>query len=315
MKRCRQNDGVLTLERRNAVTGKDKPHFDTDHRLASIAYRFAISSFSNRLRGGIHRSCGLNSLAHRLLTAHLAPSAEPFCEPLSEAAANVPMSQEGAAVDYQESVISARERELLVLRAQTGESEALNLLFESCRPRLYFQALRILNRPQDAEDAVQDAMVAAFRNLHRFQRRSDFLTWATRIVINAALLQIRRDRVRPTQVEGAFNAVQLDNALRDLQPNPEEQMQALEHWELLEFALEQLPVESRRPIQLCKFSDYSLKEAAAALGLPVSTLKVRLHRGKRALTVHVKRNTRLGKRRSLRGMGSVALPAKNVCAA
>ncbi|HET9374818.1 MAG TPA: sigma-70 family RNA polymerase sigma factor, partial [Chthoniobacterales bacterium] len=65
-------------------------------------------------------------------------------------------------------------------------------MFESCRGRLYYQALRILARPQDAEDAVQEAMLAAFKHLNRFQRRADFLTWATRIVTNAALQHIRR---------------------------------------------------------------------------------------------------------------------------
>jgi RNA polymerase sigma factor (sigma-70 family) len=95
-------------------------------------------------------------------------------------------------------MISVSERELLLLRAQTGDAEALELLLESCRRRLYGQALRILVRPQDAEDAVQEAMLAAFTHLHRFQRRADFLTWATRIVINAALQHIRKTATRST---------------------------------------------------------------------------------------------------------------------
>ena len=101
-------------------------------------------------------------------------------------------------MNHEKSIVSARERELLLLRARTGDQEALNVLFESCRGRLYGQALRILARPQDAEDAVQEAMLAAFTHLHRFQRRADFLTWTTRIVINAALQDIRKTRTRPT---------------------------------------------------------------------------------------------------------------------
>jgi DNA-directed RNA polymerase specialized sigma24 family protein len=57
----------------------------------------------------------------------------------------------------------------------------------------------------------------------------------------------------------------------------------------LEDALQKLPVEIRRAVQLCKSTGYSLKEAAVALGLSVSALKARLHRGRRALTVQVKR--------------------------
>ena len=196
-------------------------------------------------------------------------------------------------MNHERSDVSARERELLLLRAQTGEPEALNLLFESCRRRLYGQALQILARPQDAEDAVQEAMFAAFTHLHRFQRRADFLTWASRIVINAALQQIRRSRTRLNvafdQVDDEFHGAALSENLRDPQPTPEEQLQVLERREMLEDALHKLPVEIRRAVHLCKSTGYSLKEAAGALGLSVSALKARLHRGRRALIAQLKR--------------------------
>ena len=196
-------------------------------------------------------------------------------------------------MNHERSDVSARERELLLLRAQTGEPEALNLLFESCRRRLYGQALQILARPQDAEDAVQEAMFAAFTHLHRFQRRADFLTWASRIVINAALQQIRRSRTRLNvafdQVDDEFHGAAFSENLRDPQPTPEEQLQVLERREMLEDALHKLPVEIRRAVHLCKSTGYSLKEAAGALGLSVSALKARLHRGRRALIAQLKR--------------------------
>jgi len=187
-------------------------------------------------------------------------------------------------LNYEGAVISARERELLLLRAQTGDQEALGVLFESCRRRLYGQALRIPGRPQDDEDSAQEAMLAAFTHLQRFQRRTDFLTWATRIVINAALQHIRKTRTRPTvpwdQVESEFEGPSSTEYLRDPQPTPEELLGGLEQREMLEDALHKLPVEMRRAIQLCKSTDYSLKEAAGALGRRVSTLKARLHRGR-----------------------------------
>jgi RNA polymerase sigma-70 factor (ECF subfamily) len=200
-------------------------------------------------------------------------------------------------LNHEGSAISVRERELLLLRAQMGNPEALGILFESCRRSLYPRALRILARPQDAEDAVQDAMIAAFTNLHRFQGRSDFLTWVTSIVINAALQHIRKTRTKPTvswdQVDAEFEGPLFSEYLRDSQPNPEERLQELEKREMLEVALQKLPVEMRRAIELCRSRDYSLKEAASALGLPVSTLKARLHRGRRALMVHLKRETQV----------------------
>lgn len=195
------------------------------------------------------------------------------------------------------SVISVRERELLLQRAQKGDPEALNVLFESCRGNLYFRALRILARPQDAEDAVQEAMLAAFTRLHQFQGRADFLTWATRIVINAALQHIRKTRTKAMvawdQVDNEFHGVSFSEWVRDPQPTPEERLQRLEQWETLEDALHKLLVEQRLAIQLCKFTEYSLQEAASVLGLPVGTLKARLHRGKDALMVSVKKKTQV----------------------
>jgi len=191
------------------------------------------------------------------------------------------------------SAISVHEREVLLLRAQKGDAKAIDSLFESCRRQLYFQALRILARPQDAEDAVQDAMLSAFTHLRRFQRRADFLSWATRIVINAALQQIRRTRTKPTvplgQVDHEFDEASFSEYLKDPQPTPEEQLQRLQHQQMLDDAVQKLPVEIRRAIELCKYSDYPLKEAARMLGLEASTLKARLYRGRRALILDVKR--------------------------
>lgn len=152
--------------------------------------------------------------------------------------------------------------------------------------------MRILARPQDAEDAAQEAMLTAFIHLDQFQGRADFLTWATQIVKNEALQHIRKTRTKPTvswgETDDECEGASFSKYLRDPQPTPEEQLQGSEHRERLADALSKLPVETRRAIELCKFADYSLKEAASALGLPVGTLKARLHRGKRALIVRLK---------------------------
>jgi RNA polymerase sigma-70 factor, ECF subfamily len=200
-------------------------------------------------------------------------------------------------LNHDGSVISGRARKLLILRAQKGDPEALNILFDSCRRSLYCRALRILARPQDAEDAVQEAMLAAFTHLDKFQGRADFLTWASRIVINAALQHIRKHRTKPTvswdQAEAELEGTSFTEYIRDPQPSPEEQLQELEYRQMFEEAVRRLPLESRRAIQLCRSADYSLKEAASALGMSLSTLKSRLHRGKRDLVVRLKRETQV----------------------
>lgn len=182
------------------------------------------------------------------------------------------------------------------MQAKLGDTGALNSLFESCRTSLYGRALRILSRPQDAEDAVQEAMVAAFTQLHRFEGRSDFLTWTTRIVINAALQQIRKGRTRVTipldNAKNESDGSSFNEYLKDPRPTPEEELMEVEHANILKRAMQRLPSERRRVIQLCQSRDYSLREAANALGLPLCTLKARLHRGRQALATHLKNEVR-----------------------
>ena len=152
-------------------------------------------------------------------------------------------------------------------------------------------------------------MIAAFTHLRRFQGRADFLTWATRILINSALQQLRRTRAKPTvsweQVVGEREGASCEEYLRDPHPTPEEQLREREQGEMLADALSKLPVESRQAIQLYQFAESPLKEAANTLGLSVTTLKTRLHRARRALAVQLKRKNGTeangaGKRSALR---------------
>src|SRR5579863_4383376 len=97
----------------------------------------------------------------------------------------------------------------LVRKAIAGEEGALEILFAQHSRTLYQTALRLLGNPEDAEDALQEGMLSAYRNLQRFEGRSQFSTWLTRIVINAALMRRRSRRSHP--------AVSLDEEPRDEQ--------------------------------------------------------------------------------------------------
>ena len=89
---------------------------------------------------------------------------------------------------------------LLVQAGQRGEPQALNTLFHRHRKLLFHSALGITGNHQDAEDALQDGLLCAFRSLQAFEGRAKFSTWLTRIVINAALtsgsrgVKVGRDR-------------------------------------------------------------------------------------------------------------------------
>ena len=89
---------------------------------------------------------------------------------------------------------TVRQRDHGLQRALNGDREALGHIFASQTPRLYRAALRILGKPQDAEEALQDGFLSAIRHLGEFECRSGFSTWLTRIVINVALMRLRKSR-------------------------------------------------------------------------------------------------------------------------
>src|ERR1700751_4076295 len=106
-------------------------------------------------------------------------------------------------------VINATQlKEQKLIRAgQRGGAQAIEALFGQYHRQLFQTALRVLGNAEDAEDALQDGLLSAYRNLKRFEGRSQFSTWLTRIVINAALMRRRSAKARP--------AVSLDEPPRE----------------------------------------------------------------------------------------------------
>ena len=87
--------------------------------------------------------------------------------------------------------------QLLVQAGQRGEPQALDTLFHRNRKSLFHSALGITGNREEAEDALQDGLLCAFRSLKNFEGRAKFSTWLTRIVINAALMRRRSLLARP----------------------------------------------------------------------------------------------------------------------
>src|SRR5258708_23135968 len=96
---------------------------------------------------------------------------------------------------------STKERELL-RRQVAGDAEAFGELFRRHRDRLWAVALRTVCDPEEAADALQDAMVSAFRRAGDFRGESAVTTWLHRIVVNASLDRLRRRAARPTVSTG-----------------------------------------------------------------------------------------------------------------
>lgn len=179
------------------------------------------------------------------------------------------------------------ERNPLFQLAADGNGQALNDLFVSNSSRLYQIALRILCNPHDAEDAVQDGMMCAFRNLAQFQGLAKFSTWLHRIVVNASLMRLRRRRYRPELALDPLSSTDeiVAPAIVPVStgPDPEAQCACREEHRIISQALLKLPRPYRSVFQICVIEGLSAKEAAERMGVPVSTVKGRLFHARRRL--------------------------------
>lgn len=172
-----------------------------------------------------------------------------------------------------------------LLRAHVaGDPDAFGTLVARHRDRLWAVALRTTGQPEEAADALQDALVAAYRRAEGFRGDAAVTTWLHRIVVNACLDRLRRARVRradplPDDLEDH----------RDLVVDPEDPQEpvravlAAEQRVRVHAALRELPEEQRVCLVLVDLEGWSVAEVAERLEVPAGTVKSRCHRGRARL--------------------------------
>jgi RNA polymerase sigma factor (sigma-70 family) len=173
----------------------------------------------------------------------------------------------------------------LVQAAQGGQSGAFATLCERYMQQLHRAAQRITRSREDAEDAVQDALLRAFIHLQEFDGRSAFATWLTRIAINSALMILRKQRnalVVPMGGTADF-VTGLDFQIADFAPNPEKRFAQKEQKTLVRRAIQNLRPALRQVVCIQQAQEGSMKEAAREMGISVAAAKARLFHAKAAL--------------------------------
>ncbi|MGA5321982.1 RNA polymerase sigma factor SigM [Streptomyces seoulensis] len=172
-----------------------------------------------------------------------------------------------------------RDEELLARHVQ-GDPDAFGEIVRRHRDRLWAVALRTLGDREEAADAVQDALVSAYRAAHTFRGQSAVTTWLHRITVNACLDRIRKAASRKTApVDDPERLEQL------LEPHESASAPAERndlHRQLLE-ALGTLPAEQRAALVLVDMQGYPVAEAARVLDVPTGTVKSRCARGRARL--------------------------------
>jgi RNA polymerase sigma-70 factor (ECF subfamily) len=196
--------------------------------------------------------------------------------------------------------------EKLIRAGQKGDHQAVETLFLRYHRPLFQTALRVLGNTEDAEDALQDGLLSAYRNLKRFEGRSQFSTWLTRIVINAALMRRRSAKARPAvSLDETPYQDELPPAERfaDDGPTPEQVFASTEIREMISENLDELSPLLRTAFVLREVQGYSTGEAAKKLGVTENTLKARLWRARHQLAERLGRRLRRMKDDMTGGMG------------
>ena len=163
--------------------------------------------------------------------------------------------------------------------ALAGEAGALAAVLAEYRPRMYALAMRVLGDPDEAEDAVQEAMVKVWRNLPRFERRSSFGTWIHRIAINAALDRRRRRPAAPT-VEVDDNRQSDEHVAAE---TPERLYARAEAGAVVHRALGRLSLVHGEAIRRFEIEGESYADIAATTRCPIGTVMSRLYHARRKL--------------------------------
>lgn len=186
------------------------------------------------------------------------------------------------------ATVTAPDEQDLLRRLRDGEDPAYEEMVRAYGPRLLAVARRMMGSEDDAQDALQDAFLSAFKNLHKFKEGAKLSTWLHRIVVNACLMKMRTRRRRPeTSIEPMLPAF-AENGQRTA-PQPPWNLQrdgGIESDEtrtLVRDSIDQLPDSYRVVLLLRDIEGLDTEETAAALDITTSAVKTRLHRARQAL--------------------------------
>jgi RNA polymerase sigma-70 factor, ECF subfamily len=192
----------------------------------------------------------------------------------------------------QDAAQIASDERLDVAQLESSIQQMQHVLSRSL-PSFYRRAYRLLGNTADAEDAVQDALLAAYKHLHQFRGQSQMSTWLHTIVANCARMQLRR---RPR-----YGHVSLDSRMGERQeyslsetiphegPNPEEQCHNAEVNTCLRVMAANLSPTLQRTFQLRLIDNVSISETARTLGVPIGTVKAQLSRARTKLKKSIRR--------------------------
>ncbi len=216
-----------------------------------------------------------------------------------------------------QNIVGQDEEAALVLAAKSGDGHAFEILFERYQQRILAVARGFTRIREDAEDIVQQSLQKAFVHLHKFEGKSRFSTWLTRIAINEALMFMRRGRgLREVSIDdiSGNKETALPLEMRDSHAGPESVFFQDERSRILSAAMDELTPRTRTAIELRELSELSTQEAARVMGLSVTAVKARVFQGRKKLRRVLKReSSRMSGKQSASGKANGLSRHQLVC--
>jgi RNA polymerase sigma-70 factor (ECF subfamily) len=174
----------------------------------------------------------------------------------------------------------------LVAAAKSGDESAFEILVKRQERKVFRVALRYTRVREDAEDIVQESFWKAFVHLQKFEGKSSFSTWLTRIAVNQALMSLRRRRALhevPADDSSGDHGTTPGLDLADASPDPEATYLQKEEARIVSAAIRHLRPGMRRAVELRELGDLSTQETARRMGLSVAAIKGRVFHARKEL--------------------------------
>lgn len=179
-----------------------------------------------------------------------------------------------------ETIVKNRIRQV-----KNGDQNAFSEIVELYKDKVYILCYRMLGNSHEAEDIAQEAFIRAYMNIDSYNIDKKFSTWLYRIATNLSIDRIRKkkpDFYLDAEVKGTEGLTMYSQVASDT-PLPEDEVESLELQQSVQEEILKLPEKYRAVIVLKYIEELSLKEISDILGLPISTIKTRIHRGREAL--------------------------------
>ena len=166
----------------------------------------------------------------------------------------------------------------LVAAARAGDQAAFEALVLKYQDRIYRLIQRLVRGSDVVDDLAQEVFIRAYRSLGDFKGESSLYTWLYKIALNLCRNTYRTRSRQPVHEE--LDESHGSAGLEDRGGTPEDEILRMEFWEHLRRGLDELPAEQREAVVFCDLEGMSYEEMASVMGVPIGTVRSRLHRAR-----------------------------------